>query len=187
MIFKKSRVLVPVVFVSILALVVIGGCAKKSPMEPQPTATPEQPAAPAAKVETYQAPQPEAPVQPTVKPVEAPVTMVKKVQLEDVFFAFDVYALTPAARDILSADADVLSQNTGVRILIEGHCDERGTREYNLGLGERRANSTKNYLVSLGVDASRIQTISYGEDRPFALGHNESAWSKNRRAHIIVH
>ncbi len=184
MILKKRRILVPVIFVSVLALVVIGGCSKKSPMEPQPAVTaPEQP-----PVETYQppAPQPETPVQPIIKPAEAPVTIEKKVQLDDVFFAFDVYALSPEARKILSADADVLSENSDAQILIEGHCDERGTREYNLGLGERRANSTKNYLVSLGVDASRIQTISYGEDRPFAFGHNENAWSQNRRAHIFV-
>ena len=180
--------MVPVIFVSILALVVIGGCAKKSPMEPQATATPEPAPASQPQVETYQppAPQPEAPAQPAMEPAAAPMPMEKKVKLADVFFAFDVYALSPAARKTLSDNADLLRKNPGANILIEGHCDERGTREYNLGLGERRANSTRNYLVSLGVNASRIQTVSYGEDRPFAMGHDESAWSQNRRAHIFV-
>ena len=78
----------------------------------------------------------------------------------------------------------VLKAASGVKIVVEGHCDERGTNEYNLGLGERRANSVKNYLVSLGVSASRIRTISYGEEKPFAAGHDESAWKLNRRAHF---
>jgi peptidoglycan-associated lipoprotein len=112
--------------------------------------------------------------------------MMKKVELQDVFFAFDVYELSPEARDILAKDADILKDNPGTTITIEGHCDERGTREYNLGLGERRANSAKNYLVSLGISSSRIRTITYGEDRPFDEGHNERAWAKNRRAHFVV-
>lgn len=99
-----------------------------------------------------------------------------------VFFGFDKSSLTPEARKVLAEQADFLKANPNVTVTIEGHADERGTREYNLALGERRANSVKNYLVALGVDESRIRTISYGKERPAVLGHNEFAWSQNRRA-----
>lgn len=106
--------------------------------------------------------------------------------LKDVFFDTDKADLTPEARDILAANAAWLRQHATVRILIEGHCDERHTAEYNLALGWRRANAAKSYLVSLGIPAARIDTISYGEERPFALGHDESAWRLNRRAHFVI-
>lgn len=106
--------------------------------------------------------------------------------LKDVFFDTDKSDLTPEARDILAANAAWLRQHPSVRILVEGHCDERHTAEYNLALGWRRANAVKGYLVSLGIDGGRIDTISYGEERPFALGHDESAWRWNRRAHFVI-
>jgi peptidoglycan-associated lipoprotein len=106
--------------------------------------------------------------------------------LGDVFFAFDKSDLTAESRDTLANDAKLLKAASGVKIVVEGHCDERGTNEYNLGLGERRANAVKNYLVSLGISASRIKTISYGEEKPFAMGHNEDAWKQNRRAHFSL-
>ena len=106
--------------------------------------------------------------------------------LEDVFFAFDKYDLSPMATDSLLRNAEWLKQNPTAAILIEGHCDERGTSEYNLALGDRRAQSTKNYLTSLGIAAHRIETISYGEEKPFSLGESESSWSQNRRAHFII-
>ena len=87
---------------------------------------------------------------------------------------------------ILKENAELLKKYPKVKIQIEGHCDERGTNEYNLALGERRANSTKNYLVSLGISPDRISTISYGEEKPLDPGHNEEAWAKNRRAHTII-
>lgn len=99
-----------------------------------------------------------------------------------VFFGFDKSSLTSDAREVLAAQADFLKANPGVTVTIEGHADERGTREYNLALGERRANSAKNYLVALGVAEGRIRTTSYGKERPAVLGHNEFAWSQNRRA-----
>jgi peptidoglycan-associated lipoprotein len=98
-----------------------------------------------------------------------------------VFFDLDKYKIRADAQKILQAQANWLKQRPNLDITIEGHCDERGTREYNLALGERRANAVKDYLVALGVSASRIMTISYGEERPVALGHNESAWAQNRR------
>ena len=98
-----------------------------------------------------------------------------------VFFDFDKYNLKADARGTLEKQAAWLKKWPAATITIEGHCDERGTREYNLALGERRANSVKDYLVALGVNPSRIRTISYGKERPVALGSNEAAWAQNRR------
>lgn len=103
-----------------------------------------------------------------------------------VFFDFDKAVIMAAAEKTLKRQAVWLKQYGGVTVTVEGHCDERGTREYNLALGERRANAVKNYLVALGVDAGRIATISYGKERPEALGHNEAAWSQNRRSVTAV-
>ncbi|UCF55852.1 MAG: peptidoglycan-associated lipoprotein Pal, partial [Deltaproteobacteria bacterium] len=99
---------------------------------------------------------------------------------------FDRYDLTPRAREILSQNAELLLKHSQVDIQIEGHCDERGTIEYNLALGDRRSNNAKQYLLSLGVSPNRISTISYGEEMPADPGHNEEAWAQNRRAHFIV-
>jgi len=98
-----------------------------------------------------------------------------------VFFGYDSYELTPDAQGTLERQATWLKTYPGVTIVVEGHCDERGTREYNLALGERRAAAVANYLVALGVDPNRIQTISYGKERPAVDGHDETAWSQNRR------
>jgi len=103
-----------------------------------------------------------------------------------VFFGFDQYNLTAEARATAQRQAAWLKANPTVTVAIEGHADERGTREYNLALGERRATAVKNYLVTLGVSASRVSTISYGKERPVAEGHNEQAWSQNRRGVMVV-
>ena len=137
----------------------------------QPTATASQP--PVTQVE----PKPEV---PSVVP-GGPEDLVLNVG-DRIFFDFDRYNLRDDAQAALQRQAAWLIANPATLIAVEGHCDERGTREYNLALGERRANSVKEYLVSLGVDAGRIETISYGKERPVALGHNESAWSQNRRS-----
>ncbi len=108
------------------------------------------------------------------------------VRFEDVFFDFDKSNLASAAREILACDAKLLLDHSDLRILIEGHCDERGTVEYNLALGDRRARVAEEFLVRYGVHASRIEIISYGEERPFAYGQNETAWAKNRRAHFVI-
>ncbi len=110
-----------------------------------------------------------------------------KNEIKDVFFDFDKYNLRPDAVETLKKDAYVLIHKLPkVKIIIEGHCDERGSEEYNLALGDKRANAVKDFLVKQGVDPSRIRTISYGEERPFALGHNEKAWALNRRAHFVL-
>ncbi|HPW56889.1 MAG TPA: peptidoglycan-associated lipoprotein Pal [Thermoanaerobaculaceae bacterium] len=106
--------------------------------------------------------------------------------LKDVFFDTNKADLRDDARDILAANTAWLKQHPNVRVQLEGHCDERNTEEYNLALGWRRVFAVKDYLVSLGVDAARLGVISYGEERPFATGHDESAWSQNRRVHIVI-
>lgn len=106
--------------------------------------------------------------------------------LKDCYFEFDRYGITKEARKILAENARILKKMTNSKIQIEGHCDERGTKEYNLALGERRAASVKNYLNSLGVPPKNITTISYGEEMPVDTRSNEDAWAKNRRAHFII-
>lgn len=103
---------------------------------------------------------------------------------EEIHFDFDKYVLSPQAMMILDDKAAYLREHSGVRVLVEGHCDERGSNEYNLALGDRRANSAKNYLVKSGVAASRITTISYGEEQPLCMQQNESCWYRNRRGHF---
>ncbi|MBM4305533.1 MAG: peptidoglycan-associated lipoprotein Pal [Deltaproteobacteria bacterium] len=106
--------------------------------------------------------------------------------LKPIRFDFDKYDIRPSDAEILKANAAVLKKYPGLKIQIEGHCDERGTNEYNLALGERRASSTKKYLNSLGIGTDRISTISYGEEKPLDPAHNEDAWAKNRRANFLI-
>jgi peptidoglycan-associated lipoprotein len=103
-----------------------------------------------------------------------------------VYFAYDKSDISPEARAILSKQADWLKKNANVTVTVEGHCDERGTREYNLALGERRATAVKNVLVALGIPANRVSTISYGKERPAVVGSTEAAWAQNRRGVTVV-
>ncbi len=105
---------------------------------------------------------------------------------DTIYFDTDRYNIDSADQAALTAQAQWLAKYPGKKATIEGHCDERGTREYNLALGERRANAAKNYLVSLGIDAGRITTVSYGKERPIALGSDESSWARNRRAITVT-
>ena len=104
----------------------------------------------------------------------------------DVYFNFDDVTLTSNARMVLKQKVAWLRENSGASILIEGHCDERGTEEYNIALGQRRAQSVKMFLINTGIRTSRLSTVSYGEERPVDFGNNESAWAKNRRAHFKI-
>ena len=108
--------------------------------------------------------------------------------LRDAFYNYDENTLDGAAQAALTASANWLKgkEGAGYSLLVEGHCDERGTEQYNLALGDKRANSAKDYLVTLGVDAGRIRTVSYGEERPFEEGHDDSSWAQNRRAHLVL-
>jgi peptidoglycan-associated lipoprotein len=106
--------------------------------------------------------------------------------VQDAFFSYDESTLTSEAQAALGATATWLKSHPDINLLIEGHCDERGTEQYNLALGDRRANIAKEYLATLGVDAGRIKTVSYGVERPFDPGHTEQAWAKNRRDHLVL-
>lgn len=106
--------------------------------------------------------------------------------LRDVFFDFDRFDVREDQRSMLAQDAELLRKKATTRVTVEGHCDERGTAQYNLALGEKRGHTVKDYLTSLGIDSSRITVISLGKERPFATGHEEDSWSKNRRAHFVV-
>ena len=108
------------------------------------------------------------------------------VMQEDIYFDFDKSTLTPAAQDNLLRKAEWLRENADATVTIEGHCDERGTNEYNLALGDRRAESAKAFLTDLGIDPARLTTISYGEERPVDPRNMEEAWAKNRRDHFVV-
>ncbi|MBW2039150.1 MAG: peptidoglycan-associated lipoprotein Pal [Deltaproteobacteria bacterium] len=112
--------------------------------------------------------------------------VLESALLKDIHFEFDRYDLIKEARGILAENAKVLVAHPNLRIQIEGHCDERGSNEYNLALGERRAVSAKLYLVKLGVKGNRLSTISYGEEMPLDPRHNEEAWAKNRRCHFVI-
>jgi peptidoglycan-associated lipoprotein len=199
------------VHVLFMAAVLIGslalaGCPKRPEVAQAPgsavgpaAATAPAPAAPApaaATPKTGETPvtRPPAPGETPVQaapaqaaPAGAPAQAVPGPSpLKDVFFDFDKAAIRDDQKAALNDNVGWLKVNTGAKALIEGHCDERGTAEYNLGLGERRAKAVKDYLIAAGVAADRISTISYGKERPFVLGHDESAWKWNRRGHFTL-
>jgi peptidoglycan-associated lipoprotein len=123
----------------------------------------------------------------TEKAAQAKLAAEKELyELTDVRFDFDSFDLRDEVREVLKKHAEWLTKNKDVKIVVEGHCDERGTAEYNLALGERRAKAAAKFLMDMGVDAKRIKTISYGEETPLDPGHNEEAWAKNRRAHFAA-
>jgi peptidoglycan-associated lipoprotein len=138
--------------------------------------------------EVTTAPPPEPPTEPPViEEVDEPEEVeTPDPALNDVFYAFDKYNLTDESKGILEDNADELKRASQSRVTIEGHCDERGTKSYNLALGEKRAKAAKDYLVALGINGSRITIVSYGKERPFDPGHSEAAWAKNRRAHFVL-
>lgn len=156
------------------AMITVAGCAKKAPeqLPPAPQETPDT-GTPTGPVETGAVPGSQA-------------HFVANVSSDRVYFGTDEYNIDGEDQATLQSQANYLRQFPNVRVTIEGHADERGTREYNLALGERRANAAKNYLASLGIDAGRISTISYGKERPEALGSDEASWARNRRAVTVT-
>ena len=181
----------------------------RTPSQPEGTASPEGPGSPSIPGRTGKdgdaasagdagtsssiplPPGTEAIVLPPSPPREEPVTQVAQLAprdspLKDLFFDFDKAEIRQDAKGPLEEDIRWLKGHPQSAITVEGHCDERGTSEYNLGLGERRAKVTKDYLVASGIDKKRIATVSYGKERPFVLGHDESAWKWNRRVHFVV-
>lgn len=133
-----------------------------------------------AHVDVNAAPPPEQPA-PSASEQE-----LFEQNVRDAFFDLDKSDIRPDARDALTKDAEFLRTYPDIRVSIEGHCDERGSTEYNLGLGQRRAEAAKNYLVSLGITANRIDTVSWGKERPFCTEHEETCWQQNRRAHFVM-
>lgn len=163
---------------ALLLMVGLGGCSKKQQQADIGT-SPES----AASEETVKVPDNDIPVS---QPAAEPSDVIKgDMGLRPVFFDFDKYDVTAQGRETLNANGRILKDNPAMRLTIEGHCDERGTTQYNLALGEKRARAAMNYLVSLGIDAGRLDIVSYGKERPFAMGHDESAWAQNRRAHFV--
>jgi peptidoglycan-associated lipoprotein len=184
-------------FAAMAVLVVALGaaaCGKKTP----PVARPVPP--PATTGGTQPANRPPAPPEPvpetTAMPPEPKISddilsgdldaINKNSPFQPVFYPLDSFEVDSAGQQALNTNAGILKKYPAWIITIEGHCDERGTAEYNLALGEKRALAAKTYLVSLGVPADRLRTVSYGKEFPFDPGHDEGAWSKNRRAHFVV-
>jgi peptidoglycan-associated lipoprotein len=180
---------------AVVLLLALGaaGCAKKQPPVARPVPPPPPPPA-----ETTMTPPPE-PAPPSAETETTPGAVAedtvaagsldeinKNSPLKPVFFGLDASEVDGEGQRILQANAEILKRYATWQISIEGHCDERGTAEYNLALGERRALAARNYLVSLGVTADRVKTVSYGKEFPFDPGHDETAWAKNRRAHFVV-
>lgn len=154
------------------AVIALAACSKKPPEElppaPVDNSTPAPPPAPSGPVKGSQE------------------DFLASVSSDRVLFGTDEFDIDAQDQATLQSQAQWLQANPTVRVTIEGHCDERGTRDYNLALGEKRANSAKNYLASIGIDSSRITTISYGKERPAAMGSDESAWAQNRRAVTVT-
>ncbi|MBI5407975.1 MAG: peptidoglycan-associated lipoprotein Pal [Nitrospirae bacterium] len=185
-----------------LLMILAIGCEKKyvvapeekvAPKEPvkQEAARPEKPEVPKEVVKETIVPKEQKPLEiamPAKK--EAPPAPVAKEEvsavLRDALFDFDKYNIREDARPVLDAAASQLKKNGQINIIIEGHCDERGTNEYNLALGEKRAKAAKDYLASLSVSPARMTVVTYGEERPLCTEHNETCWQGNRRAHFVV-
>lgn len=178
----------------LLAVAMLSGCASRKivtgvedqSVVPGPTAQAQAPVAeakvsPPVVKEARVAEQPVAPAPPSQPPVPQ---AGPRADLSDVFFDFDRFVIRDDARSGLEANAGLLKSQSGEKILIEGHCDERGTSAYNLVLGERRAQATVQYLRDLGVPSSQMQITSYGKERPFCTEHSEACWQSNRRAHF---
>ncbi len=168
---RGSRVLMVVVSTSLF----LGACKKKQPAQlPEPVQTTPAPETPTRTV-------PDAAPVDTMEAYRAKVAATRARLLETIYFDYDTDELRSEARSSLDAKLAVLNANPGLQIRINGHCDERGSDEYNIALGRRRAEAAKRYLTDRGVSASRIETASFGRERPAVMGDTESAWSQNRR------
>ncbi|HEY2153598.1 MAG TPA: peptidoglycan-associated lipoprotein Pal [Vicinamibacterales bacterium] len=179
---------------AVAALIAAVACHKHAPPVARPTPPPPPPSQDTVPV------RPPAPPAPAQEPVAVPPEPIRddaiasasiddlnrSSPLKTVFFELDASDVSAAGQKILDEDAVLLKRYTTWAVTIEGHCDERGTAEYNLALGERRAVNARAYLVSLGIAADRLHVVSYGKEFPFDPGHDEAAWAKNRRAHFVI-
>lgn len=174
---KKSMYLI--VSGLLILLIAVAGCQKKTTKEVTP-----EPLPPVEQPEVSQ--QEKALDEESAERLQEATEPKMPLQFDKVYFEFDKYTITADQRNNLARNAEVLKAYPDVKVLIEGHCDERGTIEYNLSLGEKRANTVKDYLVNYGIAGSRLSTISYGEEKPADPGKNEQAWSRNRRAEFTI-
>jgi peptidoglycan-associated lipoprotein len=194
LITKKEGDFMKKVFVLVLILAlgfILISCAQRKVVQPQQPTTPTETRAKAPEGKPEQKVPEEKITEQQIakietKEVEASKYAEEKSIFEDIYFDFDKYDIRPDAKPMLQSVADWLIKNKSSELLIEGHCDERGTNEYNLALGDRRARATRDYLVSLGVASGRIDIISYGEEKPLCAEKTEECWQKNRRAHFVV-
>lgn len=178
----------------LLLTVVVAACGKKKPPVARPMPPPSTTAAETPPPTPPPPPQPviETPIPVPTMPADDRISSTsiddlnRDSPLKPLFYNLDSADVSPEGQQVLQANAAVLKKYPTMQITIEGHCDERGTAEYNLALGERRALAAKNYLVSLGVPADRVRTVSYGKEFPFDAGHDDGAWAKNRRAHFVI-
>ena len=177
---------------AVVMTVVVGACAKKQP----PVARPMPPPSNTTPTATVAPPPPPTPVaEPTITVPPVPDDSLSSISLDDLnrdsplkplFFELDSSEVSADGQKLLQENAAIMKKYPTWQITIEGHCDERGTAEYNLALGERRALAAKNYLVSLGIPADKVKTVSYGKEFPFDPGHDDNAWKNNRRAHFVI-
>lgn len=171
---RSPRIATLALTVVFAAAFAVWGCASRKQVT---TATPDAPPSTPAETETTPPPPP--------PPSGSDVTETQAA-LMDAYFDYDDASLRSDAKSSLENNARYLERNSGSKAIVEGHCDERGSVEYNLALGERRAKAAKEFLVSYGIASSRLTTISYGKERPFASGHDEASWARNRRAHFVA-
>lgn len=181
---RRFNLLLLVSTCAILSLTLSVGCKKRGPK-------PDAAATPVTSMEQEPTPVPSSEESTTSRITEEEmrrrkIESEKQEVLQDIYFDFDRWMLSMKARAVLSSVGDWMLKNPNIKLLIEGHCDERGSVEYNLALGQKRANAAKDYLVDYGISGGRLSTISYGEERPLDAGHDEAAWVKNRRAHFVL-
>ncbi len=185
----KSRI-IPALALCLLVIFAVASCTKtKIKSEPATTSAEDEARRRAAEEERQRALKEENLAEENLSQQQVAEKQQREeaaFENEDITFEFDSIRLTPEAQRLLSKKADWLMKNSASTITIEGHCDSRGTNEYNLALGEGRAQSAKTFLVDLGIDSSRVITISFGEERPLDPRQNEAAWAKNRRAHFVI-
>jgi len=184
---RKNITMIGVISLCFLfSFMVMNGCAKKSVVKEEAVTTEQKAAVLTDTKKEFTGQKAEEKIVTEGEAVKEKATGAKEeISFKDINFDFDKYNLNPDARDILKQHADILTKNK-YNVLIEGHCDERGTTEYNLALGEKRAKEAKNYFIELGIDVKKIKTISYGKERPLNPEHNEEAWAQNRRDHFVV-
>lgn len=187
---KNRLILIGLLLVFVMGLIIFNGCAEKKAVvkdesaQAQKAVTDDE----AALKAKEQADREAALRAQAAKEAAAKrnAAALNDLNIQNIYFDYDKYTIRPDAREILKANTEIFTKNSGASIVVEGHCDDRGTTEYNMALGERRAQEAKQYLVNLGIKESRIETISYGEERPLDTRSTEEAWAQNRRAQFLL-